>query len=75
MIEGWTLVRRTFLKAEIIGQIAEAERDAYTEKWEMIEDNLGTDAFADLFSHVRFLSARKKQRKTVLEEFRQYVDA
>lgn len=72
---GLDLSAADILKAEIIGLIAEPEREDYTDKWESIEENLGTDSFADLFSHIRFLSARKKQRKSVLEEFREYVDA
>jgi len=62
-------------KAEIIGAIPEGARDAYTKKWEDAEEELGTAAFTELFSHVRFIHACKKQKTTVLNEFREFVKA
>jgi hypothetical protein len=72
---GLDLTAADILKAEIIGAVAPADRDAYTKKWEDAEEELGTASFAELFSHIRFIHARKKQRETVLKEFREFVKA
>jgi hypothetical protein len=61
------------LKSEIIGRIPTASQEAYVEKWEDAEEELGTQRFADLFSHIRMIHDRKKLRTTVLEGFRASV--
>lgn len=72
---GLDLSVADILKAEIIGRISTAKQDAYTEKWEDAEEALGTDRFADLFSHIRMIHGRAKLRKSVLEGFRESVKA
>jgi hypothetical protein len=72
---GLDLSVADILKAEIIGALKESSRDAYTQKWEDAEESLGTIAFTDLFSHIRFIHACKKQKTTVLNEFREFVKA
>ncbi len=49
---GLDLSATDILKAEIIGQIQEQHRDAYTEKWVTAEDELGRESFGELFSHI-----------------------
>jgi hypothetical protein len=61
------------LKSEIVGRIPAAAQDAYVKKWEDAEVELGTQRFADLFSHIRMIHDRKKLRTTVLEGFRAAV--
>lgn len=72
---GLDLSVADILKAEIIGAITEDDRDDYTTKWENAEEALGTAAFTELFSHIRFIHACKKQKTTVLSEFREFVKA
>ena len=70
---GLELMPSDILKAEIIGKIPSSMRDEYTKKWEDEEEELGRDAFSDLFSHVRMIYRKAKQQKTILDEFREYV--
>src|SRR3546814_3889788 len=61
------------LKAEIIGAIEGSRRDAYTTKWEDLEEDLGRDGFGDLFSHIRMVYRKAKPKGTLLKEFREHV--
>lgn len=71
---GLDLSAADILKADVIGMIGEADRDDYTKKWEDAEENLGTDTFTELFSHIRFIHARRKQKTSVLNEVREFVN-
>lgn len=70
---GLDLSATDILKAEIIGAIAPAKRDAYTEKWEDLEEELGRDGFSELFSHIRMVYRKAKPQGTVLREFKEHV--
>jgi len=70
---GLDLSATDILKAEIIGGIAPALRDAYTKKWEDEEDALGRDEFGDLFSHIRMVYRKAKPQGTLLKEFKEHV--
>jgi hypothetical protein len=70
---GLDLTVADILKSEIIGRISAATQDAFVTKWEDAEVELGTQRFADLFSHIRMIHDRKKLRTTVLEGFRASV--
>jgi hypothetical protein len=70
---GLDLTVADILKSEIIGRIPAATQDVYVEKWEDAEEELGTQRFAELFSHIRMIHDRKKLRTTVLEGFRASV--
>ena len=70
---GLDLSASDILKAEIIGGIPPALRDAYTTKWEDQEEDLGRDAFGDLFSHIRMVFRKAKPQGTLLKEFKQHV--
>ena len=70
---GLDLSLTDILKAEIIGELGARDEEKYTEKWEDIEDSLGREVFEVLFAHIRMISAKKKLRSTVLQEFREYV--
>ena len=71
---GLDLSPTDILKAEVIGEITnpEAQRN-YADKWEDIEQELGRDRFADLFTIVRTIYAKAKQRRSLQEEFRDHV--
>lgn len=70
---GLELSHTDILKAETLGSMKPKEQDAYTEKWEKAEDDLGREAFEDLFAHIRMISRKDKPRKTVLEEVREHL--
>ena len=70
---GLDLSATDILKAEIIGTIDSRKRDAYTKKWEDLEEDLGRDAFGELFSHIRMVYRKAKPQGTLLKEFREHV--
>ena len=70
---GLDLTVADILKAEVIGKIPQNDQEAYVEKWEDAEEELGTQHFAELFSQVRMIHDKKKLRTTVLEGFRAAV--
>jgi hypothetical protein len=70
---GLDLSPTDILKAEILGRIKESVRDAYTQKWEDMEEDLGRDEFGELFSHIRMVYRKAKPQGTVLKEFRDHV--
>ena len=68
---GLNLSHTDILKAEIIGQISpDQQQEEYTRKWQDIEENLGREAFEDLFAYIRMIYRKVKLRDTVLREFR-----
>jgi len=70
---GLDLTAADILKAEIIGKIDEDEQDSFVKEWEDAEENLGTEKFAELFSNLRMIHSRTKQRKSILEEVRESI--
>ena len=70
---GLDLSPTDILKSEIIGAIPAIQRDAYTEKWEDAEEDLGRDEFTDLFSHIRMVYRRLKPKGTLIKEFKEHV--
>jgi hypothetical protein len=70
---GLDLSHSDILKSEIIGRIPANEQEAYTKKWEDSEEDLGRDAFSDLFAHTRTIFRKAKAKETILKEFREYV--
>lgn len=71
---GMDLSHADILKAKVLGELPEGEiRDRYQEKWEGLEENLGTDAFQSLFGHIRMIFRKVKAKGTVLEEYERYI--
>ena len=70
---GLNLSLTDLLKSEIIGAIPEKKQDNYTHIWESEEEDLGRDAFLELFSHIRMIYQKAKLRKTALDEFRKDI--
>ncbi len=66
---GLDLTPSDIFKARVLGNTPEAKEDEYTNIWEEWEETLGRESFADLFSHIRMLYARAKQRETIIREF------
>ena len=71
---GLDLTATDILKAEVIGDIADSEEQrSYADKWENIEQELGRNRFGNLFTHIRTIYAKAKQRRSLQEEFREHV--
>jgi len=70
---GLDLSHSDILKSEVIGRIPSNEQEAYNEKWEDAEEELGREAFSDLFGHTRTIFRKTKAKETILKEFREYV--
>lgn len=70
---GLPLAPGDILKAEIVGAIEDSQRDAYTRKWEDLEESLGRNEFSELLSLIRMIYRKAKPKGTVLKEFREHV--
>lgn len=70
---GLELSHSDILKAEIIGRIKGTDLHNYTHAWEEAEQNLGRENFQDLFAHIRMISVKARQKKTILEEIRERI--
>jgi len=70
---GMQLSNADILKAEIIGEIPEAEQEEYTRKWENKEEELGLDNFNTLFAGIRMIHRKVKAKDTILKEIREHV--
>jgi hypothetical protein len=70
---GLDLLPTDIIKSDVIGRITPTKQDEFTEKWEELEVQTGRNGFAELFGHIRMINAKTKARRTLLEEFRDYV--
>jgi hypothetical protein len=70
---GLDLLPIDIIKSEIIGEISESEQQAYTDKWEELENETGREGFNEVFTHTRTIFAKERPKKGLLEEFREYV--
>lgn len=70
---GLDLSHADILKSEIVGRIPSGEQEKYNEQWEDAEEDLGREAFSDLFAHTRMIFRKQKMRESILKEFREFV--
>jgi hypothetical protein len=70
---GLDLSHTDILKSEIIGKIPESQQNEYNRRWEDTEVKLGRSTFQDLFSHIRMIYRKAKQKESVLKEVRECV--
>ncbi len=74
---GLDLAPIDIIKAQVLGLIRTTGGDlksrAYAKEWSRIESSLGRDAFGDLFSHIRSIYAKKKQKHILVKEFQEHV--
>ena len=70
---GLDLRLSDLLKPEIIGAIPAEQQEKYTNIWEDEEEDLGRDAFQELFAHIRMIYRKVKLRETALKEFRTLI--
>lgn len=70
---GMDLLPIDIVKADVIGKISTNEQQKYTDKWEELETIATRDGFNEVFTHIRMIFAKTKAKKSLLEEFIQYV--
>lgn len=70
---GLSLQTTDIIKADTIGEIAKEKQDAYSDRWEDMEVNLGREEFNELFSYVRMIYAKDKPQNSILKEFGNHV--
>ncbi|EDX86497.1 conserved hypothetical protein [Synechococcus sp. PCC 7335] len=70
---GLNLSLADLLKSEIIGAIPNHQQERYTRIWDSEEEDLGREAFQEMFSHIRMIHRKAKLRETALNEFRKYI--
>ncbi len=72
---GLDLQATDILKAQILEQCAsEKVMERYAERWEIHEESVGRDVFAQLFTHIRIMKARRKSKGALEEQFSKDVN-
>lgn len=70
---GLDLLPTDIIKSMTIGKLPKDEEQKYTEKWEELENLTGRDGFNEVFTHTRTIFAKKRPKKNLLDEFKEYV--
>jgi uncharacterized protein DUF262/uncharacterized protein DUF1524 len=74
---GLDLSTVDMLKADILGEIEKSlpqeDVEDYAARWEVLEESLGRDGFADLIAYTRAIKRNARPEVSVLSEFRRYV--
>lgn len=70
---GLDLTPSDIFKSKVIGDVTDEDAAEYADKWEQEEVDLGRDAFADLFGHVRMIFMKERASKVLLQEFDEQV--
>ena len=64
----------TSLKQMFLGAIEdEDEQTHYNNIWDDLEEAVGREVFQDLFSYIRMIYRKQKQRGTIINELYQYI--
>lgn len=70
---GLDLLPTDIIKSMTIGSLPKEKQQVYTDKWEELEDLTGRDGFNEVFTHTRTIFVKERQKKTLREEFEEYV--
>lgn len=70
---GLDLLPIDIFKADIIGEIPFGQQNAYTQKWEDMENDLTRQGFNELFVHIRMIYAKEKLREELVSNFKKTV--
>lgn len=70
---GLDLLPIDIFKADIIGEIPTHLQNAYTQKWEDMENDLTRQGFNELFVHIRMIYAKEKLREELVSNFKKTV--
>ncbi|GAA6164089.1 DUF262 domain-containing protein [Pelagimonas sp. KU-00592-HH] len=67
---GLDLQATDFLKAQILEKCScEKVMEQYAERWEIHEEAVGRDVFAQLFTHIRIMKAGRKSKGALEDQF------
>ena len=70
---GLDLLPIDIFKADIIGEVPTNHQNAYTQKWEDMENDLTRQGFNELFVHIRMIYAKEKLREELVSNFKKTV--
>ena len=70
---GLDLLPTDIIKSTVIGNLPKEKQQEYTEKWEGLEELTGCDGFNEVFTHTRTIFVKERQKKTLREEFEEYI--
>ncbi|MFD3810693.1 DUF262 domain-containing protein [Rhodococcus sp. NPDC058639] len=70
---GLDLSAADIFKAKVVGDVPDDRRDEYADRWDDVEEALGTDDFADLFLHIRTIVVKERPKRELLKEFEELV--
>ena len=70
---GLDLLPTDIIKSTVIGSLPKEKQQEYTEKWEGLEELTGRDGFNEVFTHTRTIFVKERQKKTLREEFEEYI--
>ena len=71
---GLDLSPADIFKSNVIGALAgTGASEEYSTRWEDAEEDLGREAFADVFLHVRMIFAQERAKRELLNEFPKQV--
>lgn len=70
---GMDLLPIDIIKSEVIGKISKDKQEKYTNKWENLEIRTTRAGFNEVFTHTRMIFTKFKAKKSLLEEFKEYV--
>lgn len=66
---GLPLSPQDIFKSQVVGAIADHEKQQHAEVWEILEEELGRKEFGDLFLYIRAIKSRTRAVKGLLQEF------
>lgn len=72
---GLDLLPTDIIKSMTIGKLPKEEEQAYTARWEELENLTGRDGFNEVFTHTRTIFAKERPKKNLLDEFKEHVIA
>lgn len=70
---GLPLSPQDIFKSQVVGSIAEHEKQRHAEVWENLEEELGRKEFGDLFLYIRAIKSHTRAVKGLLQEFPEQV--
>lgn len=70
---GLDLLPTDIIKADLIANVPDDERDSYAKRWEELENLTTRNGFEDVFSHTRMIFAKRKPKRALNEEFKSFV--
>ena len=70
---GLDLLPTDIIKSTVIGNLPKEKQQEYTEKWEGLEELTGRDGFNEVFTRTRTIFVKERQKKTLREEFEEYI--